>query len=256
MTPTPGITWLTRPDGVRLALRRQPGRGPGIVFLHGLASDMQGEKARALASHARRRGWDFLRMDLSGHGSSGGAFLDGTVSRWRDDALLALESQGPGPVILVGSSIGGWIALLLALARPARVAGLLLVAPAPDMTRRLRETLPPQARAALREQGVWLRPSRYGAAIPITRAMMQDGDTLCLLDGPVRVACPVRILHGQKDPDVPWQGSLRLAERLTSDDVELVLLKHGDHRLSAPRERALMLRTLDGLRSTLAPGAG
>ena len=249
------ITWLTRPDGLRLAMRHDPGAGPGagpaILFLHGLMSDMEGEKARALAAHARERGWEFLRLDLSGHGRSEGDFTDGTVSGWCDDVLLALDQRLAGPVILVGSSIGGWIALLATLARPAHIAGLLLIAPAVDMTRRVRAALADDAREALRERGVWLRPSRYGAAIPITRRMLDDGDRLCLLDRPIPLACPVRILHGQRDPDVPWQDSLRLAEALQSNDVQTVLLKDGDHRLSKPDELALLLRMLDALRGVV-----
>jgi pimeloyl-ACP methyl ester carboxylesterase len=246
--PEPEITWLTRADGVRLAARHEPGCGPGILFLHGLMSDMDGDKAQALSGHVRARGWEFLRLDLSGHGRSEGAFESSTISQWRDDALLALDRLVSRPALLVGSSIGGWIALLLALARPAQVAGLLLVAPAPDMTRRVGDALPHQAREALREHGVWLRPSRYGAPIPITRHMLADGNQLCLMDAPIALSCPVRILHGQMDPDVPWRDSLRLAERLQSPDVETILLKHGDHRLSRPHELALMLRTLDALR--------
>ncbi len=249
------ITWLTRPDGLRLATRcdagREPDPAPGIVFLHGPTSDMEGEKARHLRDHAVARGTAITRLDLSGHGRSDGVFEACTVSQWRDDALLALDQPGspPGPArsVLVGSSIGGWIALLAALARPQRVAGLLLIAPAPDMTRRVREALPPAGREALRRHGVWLRPSRYGAPVPITRRMLEDGDRLCLLDGPIALSCPVRILHGQMDADVPWQDSLRLAERLRSPDVRVMLLKHGDHRLSSPEQLTLLSETLDAL---------
>ncbi len=243
----PGITWLTRPDGLRLAMRHdRGGDGPCIVFLHGLMSDMEGEKARHLAHHAGMRGWECLRFDLSGHGSSEGAFEDCTISQWRDDTLLAL-GQCAGAAILVGSSLGGWIALLAALARPAQVAGLLLVAPAPDMSQRLEETLPDEAFAAFQQHGVWMRPSSYGPPIPITRRMLDDGNRHCLLDRPIALSCPVRILHGQQDPDVPWRDSLKLAERLQSADVQTLLLKHGDHRLSQPHELALLSRTLDEL---------
>ncbi len=245
------ITWLTRPDGLRLATRRDPGDGPRIVFLHGLMSDMEGDKARHVRDHAVARGIAITRLDLSGHGRSEGAFEACTVSRWRDDALLVLDQgcddPGAGRSILVGSSIGGWIALLAALARPRQVAGLLLIAPAPDMTRRVAQALPPQAREALRRDGVWLRPSRYGAPIPITARMIEDGERLCLLDAPIALSCPVRILHGQDDQDVPWQDSLRLAERLRSPDVRTTLLKQGDHRLSSPDQLALLTETLDAL---------
>jgi pimeloyl-ACP methyl ester carboxylesterase len=250
----PEITWLARPDGVRLAARHDRGSGPGILFLHGLRSDMEGDKARALSAQARARGWEFLRLDLSGHGRSEGAFENGTIGQWRDDALLALDQIDSRPVILVGSSIGGWIALLLAVAHPERIAALLLVAPAPDMTRRVGDTLPHEAREALREHGVWMRPSRYGAPIPITRRMLEDGNRLCVMDKPIPVSCPVRILHGQRDPDVPWRDSLRLAGQLQSPDVETILLKTGDHQLSQPRELALMGRTLAALREAATSG--
>ena len=252
--PPSDPTWLTRPDGLRLAVRHDPGQAPCIVFLHGLMSHMEGEKARFLSGHARARGWDYLRLDLSGHGRSEGDFAACTISQWRDDVLLALDRLTSAPVILVGSSIGGWIALLVALARPGHVAGLLLIAPAPDMTRRVAAALPQEARDALRCCGVWLRPSRYGAPIPVTQRMLDDGDRLCLLDGPIALSCPVRILHGQLDPDVPWRGSLQLAERLQSADVQTILLKHGDHRLSRPHELALTASVLDRLRDTVRTG--
>jgi pimeloyl-ACP methyl ester carboxylesterase len=247
----PEITWLTRPDGVRLAMRHDPGDGPGIVFVHGLMSHMQGEKARFLSRHARTEGWDCLRLDLSGHGRSEGALEACSIGGWRDDVLLALDRHLPQRAILVGSSIGGWIALLAALARPERVAGLLLIAPAPDMTRRVAASLPREAREALAREGVWLLPSRYGVSILVTRHMLDDGERLCLLDGPIALSCPVRILHGQLDPDVPWQGSLRLAECLRSADVQTILLKQGDHRLSRPHELALLIRSLGALRDTV-----
>ena len=252
----PDITWLVRPDGLRLAMRHDPGTGPAVMFVHGLMSHMQGEKASFLSRRARAEGWDYLRLDLSGHGRSEGAFRNCTISRWRDDVLLALDRHAAAPVILVGSSIGGWIALLVALARPERIAGLLLIAPAPDMTRRVAAALPHEARAALERDGVWLRPSRYGEPIPVTRRMLDDGERLCLLDGPIALSCPARILHGQLDPDVPWQGSLQLAARLQSTDVQTILLKHGDHRLSHPRDLALTAAILGQLRETVrAPQA-
>ena len=253
--PPADPTWLTRPDGLRLAVRHDPGRTPCIVFVHGLMSHMEGEKARFLSRHARAQGWDYLRLDLSGHGRSEGAFEDCTIGQWRDDVLLALGRLAPGPVILVGSSIGGWIALLAALAQPGRVAGLLLIAPAPDMTRRVAASLPQEARDLLRRDGVWRRPSRYGEPIPITRRMLEDGERLCLLDAPIALSCPVRILHGQHDPDVPWRGSLQLAERLQSTDVQTLLLKHGDHRLSHPRDLALTATVLGQLREAVLAAA-
>lgn len=232
---------------MRLRARHQPGAGPAILFLHGLGSDMGGDKARALSAHARARGRELLRFDLSGHGGSDGRFEHCTISQWRDDALLALDRLERRPALLVGSSLGGWLALLAALLRPEAVAGLLLIAPAPDFTRRVEAGLPAAAREALDREGVWLRPSRYGAPTPITRRVLEDGERLCLLDGPIALSCPVCILHGQQDRDVPWQGSLLLAERLLAPEVETVLIKAGDHRLSRPDQLALMLSALDRL---------
>ncbi len=214
-------------------------------------SNMDGEKAQHLADHASRRGWDYLRLDMSGHGRSEGRFEHGTMGQWRQDTLLALDQVARKPVILVGSSIGGWLALLAALDRPSQVAGLLLIAPAPDMTRRVAWNLPAEAHAALQKHGVWLRPSLYGAPIPVTRRMLDDGEFHCLLDAPIELSCPIRILHGQQDADVPWQGSLTLAGQLQSPDVQVTLLKHGNHRLSRPDELSLMTRTLDSLRKTV-----
>ncbi|WP_428375962.1 alpha/beta hydrolase [Lichenicoccus sp.] len=241
---------IVRADGVRLAARHQPGAGPAILFLHGLMSTMQGQKAEHLAQHAAARGSEFLRFDCSGHGGSGGRFVDGTIGGWLGDARLASERLASRRMILVGSSIGGWLALLLALARPDAVAGLLLVAPAPDMTRRVAANLPPDAAEALQRDGVWHRPGSSGAPIPITRTMLEDGERHCLPDGPIAVGCPVRILHGQQDADVPWEGSLRLAARLAASDVQLTLVKDGDHRLSRPADIALMTAALDALRRT------
>ena len=241
---------LVRADGVRLAARHQAGGGPAILFLHGLMSTMHGDKAGHLAMHAAARGVEFLRYDAYGHGSSGGRFIDGTIGSWLGDAHLALGRLGASRVILVGSSIGGWLALLLALARPDGVAGLLLVAPAPDMTRRVAMQLPAEARLALERDGVWHRPSRYGEPIPITRRMLDDGERHCLLGGPIAIGCPVRILHGQQDADVPWRGSLLLADRLANHDVQLTLVKDGDHRLSRHADLALLREAVDALRQS------
>nr|WP_321983552.1 alpha/beta hydrolase [uncultured Lichenicoccus sp.] len=245
--PASDAVAILRADGVRLAGRHQSGSGPAILFLHGLMSSMQGEKVGRLAAWASARGQEFLRFDCSGHGGSGGRFIDGTISVWLGDAGLALDRLAAPRVILVGSSIGGWLALLLALSHPDRIAGLLLVAPAPDMTRRVGSLLPAAGRIALEREGVWQRPSRYGEPIPITRMMLEDGEHHCLLDAPIAIGCPVRILHGQQDADVPWEGSLQLAARLATDDVQLSLVKDGDHRLSRPRDLALMAEALDAL---------
>lgn len=243
---------LDRGDGVELAWRRVPGRGvqrsPGVVFLGGFNSDMTGSKAAALAGHCSASGRAFLRFDYSGHGVSGGRFVDGTIGRWAADAACVLDALTQGPQVLVGSSMGGWIALLLAARlRPDRVAGLIGIAAAPDFTRRIQAALPAEARAALARDGAWLRPSQYGDPYPIARALLEEGEAQCLLDAPIPLDVPVRLLHGQQDPDVPWGLALTIAAGLAGPDVQVVLVKDGDHRLSRPQDLSLLLRTLDAL---------
>lgn len=239
---------LDRGDGVELAWRRRAGRGPGIVFLGGFNSDMTGSKAEDLAAFCAATGRAFLRFDYSGHGASGGRFEDGTIGRWAADAASVLDALTTGPQVLVGSSMGGWIALLLAARlRPARVAGLVGIAAAPDFTRRMAEGLAPEARAAIARDGVWLRPSQYGEPYPITRALIEEGANHLLLDAAIPVTVPVRLLHGQEDPDVPWTLSLTIAERIAGPDVQVTLVKDGDHRLSRPADLALLRRTLGAL---------
>ena len=237
-----------RGDGVALAWVRTPGRGPTAVFLPGYRSDMTGTKAMEAEAFCVEHGTACLRLDYSGHGASGGAFTDGTVGRWTDDALLLIDRLTEGPVVLVGSSMGGWIALLAALARPERVAGLIGIAAAPDFTEELMwQAMMPEERARLERDGVLHIPSQYGDPTPVTAALITDGRARLLLDRPVPLRCPVRLLHGQQDPDVPWQTALRLAERLEAGDVQATLIKDGDHRLSRPSDLALLRRALGGL---------
>ena len=235
-------------DGTPLAYRRQAGAEAGVVFLGGFHSDMTGTKAEHLAAWCAARGRAFLRFDYAGHGSSGGRFEDGTIGRWADDAEAALTRLTQGPQVLVGSSMGGWIALLLALRHPARVAGLVGIAAAPDFTEALMwAQMPDDIRAEVMQRGLWHRPSEYGTPYPITRALIEDGRRHLLLGGPIEIAAPVRLLQGQADPDVPWTHALRLAECLAGPDVQLTLVKGGDHRLSTPADLALLGRTLAAL---------
>ncbi len=238
---------LKIPQGRQLAYRyTAPEAGQKtsktFVWLCGFKSDISGTKVTVLEDWAKRAGHGFLAFDYSGHGQSDGAFEDGTISVWREDTLAVIEALGAGELILVGSSMGAWIALLAALALGRQVTAMVLIAPAPDFTQKL---MWPQFDAAAQAQimtdGLTLRPSDYGEPYPITRALMVDGQHWSLLDGPIEFAGPVRILQGMQDADVPWQHALRTAQALTSTDVVLSLIKDGDHRLSRDPDIARLL---------------
>ena len=247
--------FLLLPTSERLAYRQSPGDPPAVLFCGGFTSDMGGTKALALERHCRSRHRAYTRFDYFGHGASTGRFADGTIGRWRDDALAVVDRLTAGPLVVVGSSMGGWIMLLVALARPERIRALVGVAAAPDFTEDL---LLPQASPAQRlelgEQGYWLQPSAYGGPpYPVTRALLDDGRANLLLRAPIEVRCPVHLLHGQHDPDVPWPTALRLAERLESDDVTVELIKAGDHRLSTPADIARITAAIERLAGSGAP---
>ncbi len=235
--------------GGRLAYARTPGDGPGVVFLGGFMSDMTGTKATLLEAHCRARGRAFLRFDYRGHGASGGQFVDGTIGGWADDAVLAIDRLTTGPQILVGSSMGGWLMLLATLARPDRVAGLVGIAAAPDFTEDLMwDQFPEPVRRVLLRDGIWHEPSQYGETpYPITLRLIEEGRGHLLLRRPLPIACPLRLIHGMRDHDVPWQVSQRLLEHVAADDATLTLVKDGDHRLSRPDDIARMLAVVDAL---------
>lgn len=239
--------FVGRKDGVRLACLKREGEGPCVVWLGGFRSDMRGTKAQALDDWAHAHGRACLRLDYSGHGESGGAFEDGTIGVWLNDAMQVIDARAPGPLVLVGSSMGGWIAALIALRRPERIAGIVFVAPAPDFTQ---ELMWPQMSEATREtllrEGRIEEPSEYSPEPHvITRALIEDGRAHLVLDAPIPVSGPVRILQGMADPDVPWAHALRLVERLRSPDVTLTLVKDGDHRLSTPSDIARLLAAVE-----------
>lgn len=231
--------------GRRIAVRQQAGAAPGLFWLSGYKSDMKGTKAEALAHWATETGRACTRFDYSGHGESSGAFTDGTIGRWLEDALAVFEACSRGPQILVGSSMGGWLALLLvqALRRRAEtpaasVAGMVLIAPAVDFTEELMwRRFTPAIKQELEEKGVWERPSEYSPEpYVITRALIEEGRGHLLLGGMIETGCPVHILQGVKDPDVPWRHAQELVARFARDDVVLTLIKDGDHRLSRPED--------------------
>jgi len=227
-------------DGTRIAYRRSVGEKhrAGVVWLGGFHSDMQGEKATALHAHAQRAGRSFVRFDYSGHGESSGKFAEGTIGRWRSDAIAVIDQLTSGSLVLVGSSMGGWMALLSALARPERVKGLVLIAPAPDFTDRLMwASFDVEQKRQIIEDGRWIRPSPYDpAGYPITRALIEEGRSWNVMESEIPLDIPVRILQGGLDEDVPWSYSFQLVERLRSGDVVWTLIKDGDHRLSRPED--------------------
>lgn len=235
--------------GVRLAFQRSAGAGPTLVWICGFRSDMGGTKAAWLHARAAAQGRAFLRFDVTGCGQSGGRFEDGTIGLWLADALHVIDTASEGPLVLIGSSMGGWLALLVAQARPDRVRGLMLIAPAPDFTERLMwPEMGDAARKDVIEKGVWMRPSAYDETpTPITRALIEDGRRRLLMNDAISFTGPVRIVHGQADPDVPWGLSLEIAERLTSENVRTTFVKNGDHRLSTQRDLDLLGSVLDDL---------
>jgi pimeloyl-ACP methyl ester carboxylesterase len=240
---------LCRRDGATIAYRRVPGAVPGIVFLAGLRSDMTGTKASHLDAYCRSRGRAYLRFDYFGHGMSSGAFGDGTVGRWAEDAIAVLDELTLGPQILVGSSLGGWIMLLAALARPERIHALVGIAAAPDATEELLwPRLDADQRRELLAAGAVTLASEYDPAGYTYRlSLIEDGRRHLVMRGPIALDRPVRLLHGMRDASVPWQTSLRLAAQLTGRDVAVTLVKDGDHRLSAAPDLVRLTRTLDEL---------
>jgi pimeloyl-ACP methyl ester carboxylesterase len=235
----------TGPSARPIAVRQREGGSPGLLWLGGLKSDMKGTKAQALDGFAELHGRSLTRFDYSGHGESGGSFTDGTIGRWLEESVAVFDACCRGPQVAVGSSLGGWMALLLvrALARrpvpsAATVAALVLIAPAVDFTEELMwKRFSPEAHREIEEQGVWMRPSRYGdEPYPITRELIEEARGHLLLGGMIETGCPVRILQGVADPDVPWQHAVDLTARFAQDDVVLTLVKDGDHRLSRPED--------------------
>jgi len=232
----------------RIAVRARSGGGPGLFWLGGFNSDMCGTKAVALDAWAAEHKRACVRFDYSGHGESGGDFTHGTIGRWLEESVAVFEQFCAGPQVVIGSSMGGWIALLLAreLARRsasrASLAGLVLIAPAPDFTEELMwKGFSPEVRHQIETTGMWLRPSEYGDPYPITRNLIEEGRRHLLLGGAIEVGCPVRILQGAQDPDVPWKHAFALVHRLPADDVVLTMIQDGDHRLSRPQDIARIL---------------
>lgn len=248
-SPESSAATLKLGNGATIAYHASEGKTPGVVFLGGFMSDMSGTKATALEAHCRKQGRAFIRFDYQGHGESSGEFADGTIGSWTDDALAILDEVSDGPQILIGSSMGGWIMLLAALARPDRVAGLIGLAAAPDFTSRLLwDRLPEQAVEALKKEGVFQMPSEYGdQPYTITMDLIEEGRNHLLLDDEIALDIPVRLIHGIKDDDVPWDFTRTIQDQLKSDDVTAILIKDGDHRLSRDQDIERICAELDDL---------
>ncbi len=239
---------LARPDGNTVAYVKSNGKEPTVVFLGGFRSDMTGTKAMALEEWAKHTGRAYLRFDYLGHGQSSGRFEDGTIGRWLDDSLAAIDQLTQGKLVLVGSSMGGWLSLLVARARPERLAGLVLIAAAPDFVVGMYEALSPADRETLKRDGRLVRPSQYSPEPSVfTWKLIEEGRKHLLLDKKLALPCPLRLLHGQSDPDVPWQHSLRIAEHVEAPSVVTTFIKGGDHRLSAPADIARLIATVEEL---------
>jgi pimeloyl-ACP methyl ester carboxylesterase len=240
------------PDGKGLAYRLRKGdpSQPGLVWLGGFRSDMLSTKAQALDDYARESNRSYVRFDYSGHGESAGVFEQGSIGAWMAQSLAMIRTLTTGPQILIGSSMGGWISLLVAralaqLGESERLGAMVLIAPAVDFTEKLIwANLSPALREEIEQTGQWLRPSAYGPPFPITRHLIEEGRAHLLLDDMVRSYCPVHILQGMADPDVPWQYTLELVHRLAGDPVIVTMIRDGDHRLSQPDQIARLIQAV------------
>lgn len=251
-TPEPSPLYADKPDGARLAYHKLDGRGPTIVFLGGFMSDMTGTKAMALEALARARGQSFLRLDYQGHGQSSGEFADGTIGIWLSDALHLIDRVTEGPLLLVGSSMGGWIMLQTALQRSDRIVGLVGIAPAPDFTEDLMWTgFSDEVKETLRRDGVYYEPSEYGdEPYTITMKLIEDGRNHLVMRETMPITAPVRLLHGMRDDSVPFELSLKIADKVASEDVQIRFIKNGDHRLSTDRDIEILKETVAALCDT------
>jgi len=239
----------------RIAVRTRDGGPPGLFWLGGFKSDMQGTKARVLADWAAKAGRACVRFDYSGHGESGGIFTDGTIGRWLEESVAVFDRHCSGPQVLVGSSMGGWITLLLARelkkraakSPKATLAGMVLIAPAVDFTEELMwKKFPAAIKKELEEKGAWTRASEYEpGGYQITKQLIDEGRNHLLLGSTIETGCPVRILQGALDPDVPWQHAVELVSRLAQDDVVLTMVKDGDHRLSRPEDLERLVKAVE-----------
>ncbi|TSL28234.1 Mycophenolic acid acyl-glucuronide esterase, mitochondrial [Bagarius yarrelli] len=243
------LQYAIRPDLPKLAYRKLKGKNPGVVFLPGFASNMNGQKAEALGEFCKSLGHSYLRFDYSGCGDSEGKITDYNIGAWKRDVLYVLDELVEGPQILVGCSLGGWLMLLAALARPEKVAALVGVSTAADHFVTAYNELPIQARKDIEARGFWLFPSRYSdtGAYTVSMDFLQEAQSHCVLQSPIPVSCPVRLIHCLQDADVPWHVSMQVADRVLSTDVNVILRKQGCHRMSQREDIKLIVYTIDDL---------
>ena len=239
-------------SGYEIAYQQSKGEGVGVVFIHGFRSDMEGSKAVELHAFCDTHNIPFTRFDIFAHGVTGGDFLDYTIGHGVRDTLEMLDHVATGDQILVGSSMGGWIMLCAALERKQQVRGLIGVAAAPDFTERFPSKMTPEERKTIEEEGViWRNSDYWGKSVPTTKNLLDEGKNHLLLDHPIPLDMPVHLLHGQHDEDVPWQHSMQVAETITGGDVQVTLVKDGDHRLSRPQDMEILKDTLSRMHRRL-----
>ncbi|XP_075051658.1 palmitoyl-protein thioesterase ABHD10, mitochondrial [Mixophyes fleayi] len=243
------IQYLTRQDLPKLAYQKLKGKSPGVIFLPGYASDMNGQKALALEDFCKSLGHSFIRFDYTGCGNSEGDMKECTIGKWKKDVLSILDTVSEGPQILVGSSMGGWLMLLAALARPEKIAALVGVAPAADHFVTVFNHLPLEEKKAVEENGELKLPSKYSddGFYNIPYSFIKEAENHCLLNSPIPITSPVRLIHGMKDEDVPWHVSMQIADCVLSTDVDVILRKHGQHRMSEKDDMKLLVYTIDDL---------
>ncbi|XP_066542537.1 abhydrolase domain containing 10, depalmitoylase b [Hoplias malabaricus] len=243
------VQYISRPDLPKLAYRRVKGKSPGVVFLPGYGSNMSGQKSEALQDFCKSLGHSYLRFDYTGHGASEGVFSEGTIGTWKKDVLFMLDEVADGPQILVGSGMGGWLMLLAAIARPEKTKALVGISTAADHFVTAFKSLPLEARKEFEEKGMWTIPTKSNEEGVYTVSMdfLKEAENHCILQSPIPITCPVRLIHGLKDEDVPWHISMQVAERVLSSDVDVILRRHGQHTMREKDDIKLMVYTIDDL---------
>ncbi|XP_076869553.1 abhydrolase domain containing 10, depalmitoylase b [Brachyhypopomus gauderio] len=244
-----GVQYISRPDLPKLAYRKVKGKSPGVVFLPGYGSNMSGEKAQALEDFCRSLGHSCLRFDYTGHGASEGVFSEGTIGTWKKDVLFMLDEVAEGPQILVGSSMGGWLMLLAAISRPEKTKALVGISTAADYFVTAFKSLPIQSRKEFEDKGTWAIPTKSNEEgfYTVSLDFLREAENHCILHSPIPITCPVRLIHGLKDEDVPWHVSMQVAERVLSPDVDVILRRHGQHRMAEKDDIKLIVYTIDDL---------